>query len=113
MGEFLKKLMTGLNQICPTFTQTPPQTPYPYITLEVEQKLSGLPWGPFMVIVTAKIWSRYPGTQEILKLAKEAEGFLHARSFETSLKLLESTLVLLNDGQTRVHSFRLKARVMG
>jgi hypothetical protein len=112
MGEFLKKLTTGLTQICPTFTQTPLHTPYPFITLEAEQKLQGLPWGPFMVILTVKIWSRYAGTQEILKLAKEVEDFLYVHSFETSLKILESTLVLLNDGQTRVHTFRLKARVL-
>ena len=62
-----------------------------------------------MVTLTLKIWSRYAGTHEILKLAKEVEGFLQV--CEISLKILESTLVLLEDGQTRVHSFRLKARV--
>jgi len=111
MGEFLNKMRVALNQICPTFTQTPLQTPYPYITLDVEQKLQGLPWGPLMVVVAVKIWSRYAGTHEILKLAKGVEGFLYEYSFETSLKILESSLVLLKDGQTRVHSFRLKARI--
>jgi hypothetical protein len=113
MGEFLNYLTTGLTHICPAFTQVPPQTVYPYITLEVEQKLQGLPWGPFMVIVSVKIWSRYAGTQEILKLAKAVEEFLSTQTFKGSLKLLESTLVLLNDSQTRVHSFRLKARLSG
>lgn len=111
MGEFLKNLTMGLNHICPTFIQTPFQTPYPYITLEAEQKLQGLPWGPSMVIVTVKIWSRYGGTQEILTLAKGVEEFLYEQSFKTSLKILESALSLLTDGQTRVHSFRLKARI--
>ena len=35
-------------------------------------------------------------SQEILKLAKGVEGFLYR---EASLKVLESTLVLLNDGR--------------
>ena len=111
MGEFLKKLTTGLEHICPTFTQVPPQTAYPYISLEPEQNLQGLPWGPSMVILSVKIWSRYAGTQEVLKFAKEVEGFLDEQSFVGCLKILESTLVLLEDGQTRVHCFRLKARV--
>lgn len=111
MGELLKNLTAGLGHICPTFTQVPPQSAYPYITLEAEQNLQGLPWGPSMVILSVKIWSRYAGTQEILSLAKEVEGFLYEQSFKTSLKILESTLVFLNDDQTRVHCFRLKARV--
>ncbi len=111
MGELLKKLTAGLAHICPTFTQTPPQTPYPYITLQADNVLQGLPWGPSMVTLSVKIWSRYRGTQEILKFAKEVEEFLYEESFEIRLKILESTLVLLNDGVTRVHSFRLKARV--
>lgn len=111
MGEFLKNMTLGLSHICPTFTQVPFQTVYPYITVEVEQNLQGLPWGPSMVILSVKIWSRYAGTQEILKFAKEVEGFLYEQSFKTSLKILESTLVLLDDGQTRLHCFRLKARV--
>lgn len=116
MGEFLKKLSEGLNRICPTFTQVPFQTPYPYITLEAEQILQGLPWGPCMVILTVKIWSRYTGTQEILRFAKDVEAFLQTYggpAFEVSLKILESSLVLLKDGQTRVHCFRLKARLPG
>lgn len=113
MGEFLNHLTMGLNHVCPTFTQLPPQTAYPYITVEVEQKLQGLPWGPYMVMLTIKIWSRYAGTQEVLKLAKAVEDFLSTQTFKGSLKLLESTLVLLNDAQTRVHSFRLKARILG
>ena len=111
MGELLKKLTTELGRICPTFTQVPLQTAYPYISLEPEQNLQGLPWGPSMVILNVKIWSRYAGTQEILRFAKEVEEFLYEQSFEISLKILESTLVLLEDGQTRVHCFRLKARV--
>lgn len=116
MGEFLSHLRIGLNQICPTFLQVPSQTPYPYITLEAEQILRGLPWGPYMVMVTVKIWSRYSGTQEILKFSKAIEIFLQdydPSTFKVGLKILESTLVLLTDGQTRVHTFRLKARLSG
>lgn len=113
MGELLKKLLTGLSHICPAFMQVPSQTAYPYITLEADNILQGLPWGPSMVMLNIKIWSRYAGTQEILKFAREVEGFLYEQSFDVSLKILESTLVLLNDGQTRVHCFRLKARVSG
>jgi hypothetical protein len=113
MGEFFKKMTLALSQICPTFTQVLPQTPYPYITLEAEQTLQGIPWGPSMVILRVKIWSRYRGTQEILRLAKEVEKFLYAGTFYVSLKILESTLVFLDDGQTRIHCFRLKARILG
>lgn len=113
----LLKIMTGeLAQFCQTFTQVPPYTPYPYITLEAEQVLQGLPWGPSVVIVVLKIWSRYPGTQEILKMAKKVEEFLNDHllsAFPISLKILESALVSLKDGQTRVHHFRLKVRIPG
>lgn len=114
MGRFLKNLAESLDQFCPTFTQVPPQTPYPYITIEAEQMLQGVPWGPSMVILSVKIWSRYAGTQEILKLAKNVEDFLntyHSPSLQVSLRILESTLVLLKDGQTRIHCFRLKVRL--
>lgn len=111
MGEFLNTLRTGLSEICPTYTHVPPGTPYPYITIEAEQTLQGLPWGPLMAIVTVKIWSRYTGMKEILKLAKDVEDYLYEQSFTTSLKILESTLTLLDDGQTRVHGFRMKARI--
>lgn len=116
MGEFLNHLREGLQQICPSFLHVPPQTPYPYITLEAEQILKGLPWGPSMVMVRIKIWSRYAGTQEILKLAKAVESFLqtyHPLTFHISLKLVESGLILLSDGQTRIHEFRLKTRLSG
>jgi hypothetical protein len=112
MGEFLNKLTTELAQFCPTFTQTPPQTPYPYITLEMDQLLHGMPWGPTMAVLTVKIWSRYCGTFEILTIAKQVEGFLQNYTRpDASLKLMESTLTLLKDGQTRQHCFRLKARL--
>ena len=116
MGEFLKNLAGELNQLCPTFTQVPQHTPYPYITLEGEQILQGVPWGPSMMILSLKIWSRYAGTQEILKIAKNVEEFLNAYcppALQVSLKILESSLLLLKDGQTRIHCFRLKARISG
>ena len=116
MGGLLKNLTIGLEQFCPTFTQVPQQTSYPYITIEVEQMLQGIPWGPSMVMFSIKIWSRYAGTQEILKFAKNVEEFLNSYnlpSSQVSLKILESTLVLLKDGQTRLHCFRLKARLPG
>lgn len=109
MDEFLKKLTTELNQICPAFLQVPFQTPYPYITVEADTLLQGLPWGPSMAIVSVKIWSRYTGIQEVLKFAKAIEELLSLS--EWALKILESTLVMLNDGQTRVHTFRLKTRL--
>lgn len=111
MLNFLKKITTGLEAICPAFTHVPLQTPYPYITIETEQMLRGLPWGPHMALMNVKIWSRYRGIQEILKLAKDVEHFLERQN--GSLKIIESTLVILNDGQTRLHSFRLKARIPG
>lgn len=116
MGEFLKNLAKELGQLCPTFTQVPHPTPYPYITLEAEQILQGAPWGASMAIVNLKIWSRYAGTQEILRIAKNVEEFLNGPkipSLQISLKLLESSLLLLQDGQTRIHCFRLKARLPG
>lgn len=111
MGEFLNTLRAGLTEICPAYTHVPSGVPYPYITLEAEHTLQGLPWGPLMAVVMVKIWSRYEGMKEILKLADDVEGYLYKQSFTTSLKILESSLVLLNDGQTRVHTLRLKARL--
>jgi hypothetical protein len=111
MLNFLKNLTNGLETICPTFTHVPPQTPYPYITVEAEQVLQGLPWGPCMAMMTVKIWSRYMGLHEILTLVKDVEAFLQTQ--RGGLKILESKLVLLNDGQTRLHSLRLKARILG
>lgn len=114
MGQLLKTLAGELNQFCPTFTQVPQHTPYPYITLEAEQVLQGVPWGPSMMILSLKIWSRYAGTHEILRLAKNVEAFLNSSQFpQASLKILESSLLLLKDGQTRLHCFRLKARITG
>lgn len=116
MREFLKDLATTLGQVAPSFLHLPPKTNYPYITIELEQNLQGLPWGPRIVILTIKIWSRYAGTQEILKLAKGVENLLEGytpQDFKVSLKILEGTLKLLTDGQTRVYTCRLKARLTG
>ena len=114
MRKFLSDLRTNLNQICPTFLHVPPQTVYPYVTIEVEQSLQGLPWGPRVVKLSVKVWSQYKGTQEILKLAKGIENHLQKYSssvLSVSLKVLESTLVFLPEGQTRVHTFRVLARL--
>lgn len=116
MRDFLIDLATALGQIGPTFLQVPPKTTYPYITIEPEQSLQGLPSGPIILTMAVKIWSRYAGTQEILTLAKGVEDLLQGyapRFFKVSLKVLGSTLILLDDGQTRVYTCRLKARVTG
>ena len=116
MRNLLIDLRTTLGEVCPTFLQVPAKTPHPYITIEPGQSLQGLPWGPLIVTLTIKIWSRYAGTREILKLAKSVETLLQKyapATFEVSLKMQESTLVLLSDSKTRVHSFHLKARLPG
>ncbi len=116
MREFLTNLMTTLHQVCPTFLQVKPHTAYPYITIEPQQMLQGLPGGPCIVTLAIKISSRYAGTREILKLAKRIESLLHGyspASIKVSLKILKSSLVLLADEQTRVHTFLLKARLKG
>lgn len=114
MRKFISDLRKSLNQVCPAFIHVPPQTATPYITLEVEQSLQGLPWGPRIVKLNIKIWSQYKGTQEVLKLAKSIENHLHTYSSSAlgvSLKLLESTLAFLPNTQTRVHTFCLCARL--
>lgn len=114
MRKFISDLRKSLSQVCPAFLHVPPQTPTPYVTLEVEQSLQGLPWGPRVVKLNVKVWSQYKGTQEVLKLAKSVEEHLHTYSSSAlgiSLKLLESTLVFLPDTQTRVHTFRVHARL--
>jgi len=116
MRELLADLATTLGQVGPAFLQVPPNTAYPYISLEPNQRLQGLPGGPLVLTLSIKIWSRYAGTQEVLKLAKGVEDILQAYAPQTvkvCLKILESTLMLLTDGQTRVYTFRLKARLRG
>lgn len=116
MRELLTTLSTALGQICPTFVHVPPQTVYPYITLEPKQVLEGFPAGSRVMLVSIKIWSRYKGTQEILKLAKEVEGLLQnyaPQTFKVSVKILESTLVFLEDGNTRLHTIQIKMRSFG
>lgn len=116
MGDFLKELSYSLSRVCPTFLQVPLHTPYPYITLEPEQHLQGYPRGTSIVILSLKIWSRYSGVQEILRLAKNVEELLHGyipKPIKASLKIGESALVLFKDGQTRLHTFKIKARIRG
>jgi hypothetical protein len=112
MRDLLIDLRQELSSLCPTFLQVPPNTPTPYITIEPGQSLQGLPWGPRIAILTIKVWSRYYGTKEILMLAKGIEGLLQAYR-PVSLKISESALILQKDEQTRVHRFRLKARLPG
>lgn len=112
MRELLLNLSTTLATLCPTFVHVPLHTPYPYITLEPDLVLSGLPWGPQIATFSVKIWSRYAGTIEILNLAKGVEDLLQ-RYEKTSLKIRESSLEVLNDGQTRRHTFKLAARLQG
>ena len=116
MREFLTDLMTTLHQVCPTFLQVKPHTAYPYITIEPQQMLQGFPGGPCIVTLAIKISSRYAGTREILKLAQRIESLLQGynpSTFKVSLKVLKSSLVLLADGQTRIHTFLVKARLKG
>lgn len=116
MRELLNHLRTHLNQICPSYLQTLSHVSYPHITLEPGQILQGLPWGPRIVLIDIKIWSRYAGVKEILSLAKGVDTLLSnyvPLTFDVSIKTLDSTLTLLPDEQTRVHTFRLKARLPG
>lgn len=116
MHEFLNDFRQTLNRVCATFLQVPPETYYPYITLEPDLILKGLPWGPTMVTLNVKIWSRYAGTHEIVMFSRRVEQLILTyapKTLKVSLKILKSTLVLLNDGQTRVHTFHLKVRIAG
>ncbi len=116
MRELLIDLITTLGNICPAFIEVPFQTPFPYITIEPGQTLRGLPGGPTLLKLNVKIWSRYKGTKEILQLARAVENDLETyapKAQKVSLKMMESTLVLLSDKKTRVHTFCLKARLGG
>jgi len=116
MHEFLSDFRQTLNHVCATFLQVPPQTSYPYITLEPNLVLKGLPWGPTMVTLNVKIWSRYAGTHEIVMFSRRVEQIILTyvpKTLKVSLKIVKSALELLNDGQTRVHTFRLKVRIAG
>lgn len=110
MRELFLDLTKILAPVCPVFHHVPPEAPYPYMTLEPLSSLQGLPWGPTLVTFTLKIWSRYAGTKEILKLAKTVDALLHTYQ-KGSLKVMESSLALLKEGETRVHTFSIKARV--
>ncbi len=110
MRELFLDLTKLLEHVCPVFQHVPADPPHPYITLEPTQSLQGLPWGPTLVTFTVKIWSRYSGTKEILKLAKGVESLLYTYQ-KGSLKVMKSGLSLLKDEETRVHTFSIKARV--
>ncbi|HUX80523.1 MAG TPA: hypothetical protein VMW10_12390 [Alphaproteobacteria bacterium] len=116
MREFLIDLKANLEEICPTFLQVPPKTPYPYITLEPGHYMQGFPWGPLIVTLTIKIWSDYAGTKEILSLGRAVEKHLKrytSTAFEVSLKIDKSSLLHMVDEQIRVHTIGLKARLRG
>lgn len=112
MRELLLNLSSLLSAVIPTYVHVPQKTPYPYITLEPDLVLLGLPWGPRVVTFSIKIWSRYAGTIEILRLAKDVETILQNYS-HNSIKIRESSLELLKDGQTRLHTFKVKTRLLG
>jgi len=112
MHKLLLDLKETLESICPTYIHLLPKTPYPYITIEPDVVLRGLPWGPCISIIFVKIWSRYLGTIEILNLAKEVEAILQNYRLN-SLTIQQSSLQLSRDEQTRVHTFKLKVRHMG
>ncbi len=110
MGEFFFDLTKVLSKICPTFLTLPLEVEYPHITVEPTNSLTGLPWGPTVLNFRVKIWSRYIGTKEILKMAKNVEAALNAYK-RGSLKVMKSSLSFLEDGHTRVHTFQVKARI--
>jgi len=110
MRELFLDLTKLLGQVCPVFQHVPSEALYPYMTLEPLNSLQGLPWGPTFVTFTVKIWSRYAGTKEILKLAKVVESLLYTYQ-KGSLKVMKSGLSLLKDGDIRVHTFSVKARI--
>jgi hypothetical protein len=110
MRELVLDLTKILGTVCPTFHHVPQEVPYPHITLEPINSLYGLPWGPTIVTVTVKIWSRYAGTQEVLKLAKRVENIIYSYQ-KGSIKLMESALFHLKEEAIRVHTFRLKVKV--
>lgn len=108
MRKLLKDLKDELGSICPTYIQRPEEISFPHITLVPEQTLCGVPWGPRIACLSIKLWSRYAGTLEILQLGKEVEQRIYNFS-SFSLKLTESSLLLLKDERTRLYKFRLKA----
>jgi hypothetical protein len=110
MRDFILDLTKILTPLCPTFLHVPPETPYPHISIEPLQSLMGVPWGPTVITLAIKIWSQYAGTKEILNLAKEVERVLRHYN-KANIKISESSLALSNDGTTRVHTIRIKAKV--
>lgn len=110
MRNFILDLSKSLTPLCPTFLHVPPETPYPHISIEPLQSLMGVPWGPTIVTLAIKIWSQYAGTKEILSLAKSVENVLQHYG-KANIKVSESGLALSNDGTTRVHTIRIKAKV--
>lgn len=116
MRDILTDLRSTLNEVCPTFLYVPSEPPYPYISIEPGQSLQGLPWGPHILIINIKIWSRYKGTREIVRIVKSIDHLLQRytlKAVKVSLKVTESSLMLLKDEQTRLHTFRLKVRYRG
>ena len=110
MGNFYFDLTNVLNKICPAFLSLPADVDYPHLTVEPANFLTGLPWGPTVLNFSVKICSRYAGTKEILKMARNVEEALCSYKIG-SLKVIKSSLSLLEDGETRVHTFQVKAKI--
>lgn len=110
MRSFLTDLLQALNSFCPTFLHLPQDTPYPHITLEEISSLTGLPAGPLLLTFTLKIRSRYAGTKEILTLLHQVESILKNYP-KGSCKVMKSFLSLVPEGDTRIHTLHVKAKV--
>ncbi len=113
MRNLLNKLRESLNALYPTYTQVPEDPHYPHIEIQIRQFLKGLPWGPHIMMVNLILLSRYKGTREILRMIKKVETALHLdipKLLKSSLKIKESSMILSNDGETRIHTFGVKIR---
>lgn len=113
MRKLINNIRKSLDELCPTFVQVPEDIPYPYITLEPENNLMGLPSGPSILVMKIRLWSQYKGTMEILKLTRKVEKMLLMKipqSLKIALKIVESSLTLQKDKLTRTHTFSIRLR---
>lgn len=111
LREFLMNSRDFSTKLSSIFTAVPPQTPYPYMTLEWENAVQKRDRA--CVTVVLKIWSAYQGLKEIKELGgllkktlEISTGMIPLESTQESLQLKQNQESMKVDAKG-VHCFSL------